>query len=138
LNVGTTEQNYALIKSLVDQITTSDLQTYIQDLQNFNTRYALSPNIDSARDYIISKFSATGCTITTQAFLAGNVTGGRTVYNVIGELKGKSVPEDVYILCAHYDSTSADGMNSAPGADDNATGCAALLACAKVLFDKGP
>lgn len=37
-------------------------------------------------------------------------------------------PEKIYLLCAHYDSMSNDPYNDAPGADDNASGVAALLA----------
>lgn len=40
------------------------------------------------------------------------------------------------ILCAHYDSFSNDPYNNAPGADDNASGVAALLLAAKYLTQK--
>ena len=49
--------------------------------------------------------------------------------NVIGTLQGKKTPAKVVILSAHYDSTD----NTCPGADDNATGVAAVLESARVL-----
>ena len=49
--------------------------------------------------------------------------------NVIGVLPGSSQPSERVLLSAHYDSTD----DTCPGADDNATGVAALLESARVL-----
>ncbi|MDY0280816.1 MAG: M28 family metallopeptidase [Salinivirgaceae bacterium] len=56
--------------------------------------------------------------------------------NVVGELSGTGNPEDVIILIAHLDSISDDAAGAAPGADDNASGCAALLSIAKAMSGK--
>jgi len=56
-----------------------------------------------------------------------------TWYNVEGTLRGISHPERVVVLCGHYDSISEDPWNLAPGAEDNASGTAALLEAATVL-----
>jgi Zn-dependent M28 family amino/carboxypeptidase len=53
--------------------------------------------------------------------------------NLIARLPGASRPEEVFIICAHYDSTSQNPYNWAPGADDNASGTAAVLTAARVL-----
>ena len=37
------------------------------------------------------------------------------------------------IVCAHYDSTSTQATTHAPGADDNASGTAAVMEMARVL-----
>ncbi|MBN2417102.1 M20/M25/M40 family metallo-hydrolase [bacterium] len=60
---------------------------------------------------------------------------GETFYNVIAEKPGTLDPDITYIICAHYDATnnSGDPMLAAPGADDNASGCAAVLEAARVL-----
>ncbi|MBN1314435.1 MAG: M28 family peptidase [Anaerolineales bacterium] len=51
--------------------------------------------------------------------------------NVIGQLTGASDPEDVFIICAHLDDMPPDSV--APGADDNASGSAAVLLAADIL-----
>ena len=52
-----------------------------------------------------------------------------TSKNVIGIKRGTKNPNTTVVLSAHYDSTD----RSCPGADDNATGTAALLESARVL-----
>jgi hypothetical protein len=53
--------------------------------------------------------------------------GGSQLYNLQADLVGKNASE-VVILGAHYDT-----MPYSPGADDNASGCAALIAIARSL-----
>jgi len=60
---------------------------------------------------------------------------GQKYYNIIVEKKGTDTPQDVYILCGHYDSSFDTGGDS-PGADDNASGTATLLEAARILADK--
>ncbi len=53
---------------------------------------------------------------------------GRTFPNIVGTLTGTTCPEKTLIVGAHY-----DGVSSGPGADDNASGVAAMLEVARVL-----
>jgi len=57
-------------------------------------------------------------------------------YNVEAVKKGVARPDEVYVLCGHYDSISEDPWNRAPGAEDNASGVAAVLEAATVLADR--
>jgi len=78
-------------------------------------------NNDLAADYLVQKFEQfNSLTITDQAFNSN----GR---NIIATQLGKTNPNDIYIICAHYDSV-ADYC-----ADDNATGTAAVLEAARIL-----
>jgi Zn-dependent M28 family amino/carboxypeptidase len=58
-----------------------------------------------------------------------------SVYNVIGVLKGKSLPNEYVIISAHYDHLGIDhkkeGDNIYNGANDNASGTTAVLALAE-------
>jgi photosystem II stability/assembly factor-like uncharacterized protein len=54
-------------------------------------------------------------------------------YNVVAELPGKTRPKKECLITAHYDDTSEDPMNSAPGADDNGSGTATVLTAANIL-----
>lgn len=63
---------------------------------------------------------------------------GRTLFNVEGELHGSN-PNEMVLVCAHFDSTASDDMDydprndPAPGADDDASGAAAVLAIAEIF-----
>ncbi len=56
---------------------------------------------------------------------------GITWKNIILDLPGSVTPQETILLTAHLDSTG--GSNNAPGADDNASGAAALLETARLL-----
>ncbi len=61
---------------------------------------------------------------------------GSEVRNVIAQQTGLTNPENVYMLIAHLDSTShvnGNPYNYAPGADDNASGSAALMRIAEIF-----
>ena len=78
-------------------------------------------NNDLAGDYLVEKFNAmNNLIITDQPFN----TNGR---NIIATQLGKTNPNDIYIICAHYDSVS-DYC-----ADDNASGTATVLEIARIL-----
>jgi photosystem II stability/assembly factor-like uncharacterized protein len=55
--------------------------------------------------------------------------------NVVATLPGTLRPDDIYIICGHYDNTSQTPNTYAPGADDNGTGTIATLEAARVLRD---
>jgi hypothetical protein len=55
----------------------------------------------------------------------------RTWHNIIVDLPGKELPNEVLILSAHFDAVAGS-----PGADDDGTGVAALLETARVLKDR--
>ncbi|MFZ1947570.1 MAG: M20/M25/M40 family metallo-hydrolase [bacterium] len=53
--------------------------------------------------------------------------------NVVATIPGTTNPEEIYIICGHYDDTSQIPYDYAPGADDNATGTIATVEAARVL-----
>ena len=56
-------------------------------------------------------------------------------YNVVATLPGKTEPGKECLITAHYDSRSETPYTYAPGADDNASGTAAVLTAAHILKD---
>jgi hypothetical protein len=62
-----------------------------------------------------------------------------TFYNIVGRLRGKSTGQGKFLITAHYDAIGCRTSNwrpetgPAPGADDNATGSAAVLELARIL-----
>ena len=107
----------------------SDLAT----LAGWN-RWTRGSQILSARDWLATTFAALdGVTVTTASFPVGANTG----WNVIARLPGRLQPNDWYVVGGHYDSTSESPSTAAPGAEDNASGCAGVLEMAR-LFSAHP
>jgi len=83
-------------------------------------------------DYdIVKKWIDEGKTVKVNVNIAGEFLIDLTSQNVIGKLKGETLPEEEIIVCAHYDSAY-----SSPGADDNASGVEAMLRVAENLVKK--
>lgn len=105
-----------------------DSQGYCNEL---GTRYSYATaELEKAAQYLSSQYAALGLTVTYDPFSYG----GYPMNNLVAELPGAGPDSDhIYILCAHYDSISRDPYNVAPGADDNASGSAAVLEAARIL-----
>ncbi len=80
--------------------------------------------LDAAAEYIERVFEEAGYAVVRQEFEAE----GFTVANVEAELAGTSKSAELVVVGAHYDS-----VVGSPGANDNATGVAALLEIARRL-----
>ncbi|MBN1638591.1 MAG: M20/M25/M40 family metallo-hydrolase, partial [Ignavibacteriales bacterium] len=139
------------IKQMIDSVSTDNLTNHIQILENaggHNSRVTFTPGNDSAVAYILREFEKVeGLTsIELDTFYistAQSPYNTQPLVNIVATIEGKTHPEKIYIIGAHYDC-SADKMPgwdtlwptiSAPGADDNATGVAALLEIARILTD---
>ena len=79
------------------------------------------PEHDLARDNIVAELEAAGLDVVLEPF----PHAGSTYYNVVATHWGTS--DEVLVLGAHFDSVDN------PGADDNATGTALVIECARVL-----
>jgi Zn-dependent M28 family amino/carboxypeptidase len=81
-------------------------------------------HLDAAADYIERELQAAGYTARSQPFRAA----GNACRNIEAELRGTALPDEIVVVGAHYDT-----VPGSPGADDNASGVAALLALARGL-----
>ena len=88
--------------------------------------------IDDAIDFLRQEFAAAGYTLIEQSFPAPL---GRTGLNLIASRPGTVHPDEVVVVGAHYDSISEMQTALAPGAEDNASGAAAVLHLAEVFAD---
>ncbi len=119
------------IESIVSLVSSSDLAAHVQSLQDFQTRYASTTNCESAGEALFSSCTALG--LDDVHFEPFTFSGSYMSRNVVAEKTGETYPKEVYIICSHYDSTSPSRLTLAPGADDNASGTAAVLEAAGVL-----
>jgi hypothetical protein len=116
-----------IIGTIVDSVSRENLRALVKVLQDFGTRRTHTPGCDAAEAFIFNYFGGQGL----RAFDTYNATHGARA--VVGELKGTNFPDDIVIVCAHMDSTSPEPDTLAPGADDNASGTAAVMEAARIL-----
>lgn len=137
--------------NLVSLIEADRLLFHIDSLQNFGTRHVNSPydrvdwGIGAAYRYLVAQFeqiraqSQGRLTVFSQPFTvdwAGVRSEGQ---NVVAFLSGTEAGAGTIIIGAHYDSITInfeDGSVPAPGANDNASGVAAMLELARVLSQR--
>ncbi len=141
------------IPKIVREIDARNVERTILKLVSFGTRNSLSaqddPNrgIGAARDFLYQEFlkvaeTAGGrMTVEKQSYLqekAQRVLIPTVITNVVATLKG-SQPESekrFYVVSGHYDSmcsSPTDEKCDAPGANDDASGTAAVLEMARVM-----
>lgn len=81
-------------------------------------------SLKRSADFIAQRFAAAGWTVKR----LGYPVRGITCENLEVERRGAKLPDEIVVIGAHYDS-----VVSSPGADDNASGVAALLALAEAM-----
>jgi hypothetical protein len=121
------------IVRLIDDVNATNLIGDITRLSAFPSRHAASSFSKAVREHIYSRFRAVGYSDTQLSYQAFPHPGTATQYNVLCGPKQFSKP--LILVCAHYDSTAdgPDKLTNAPGADDNASGVAALFELARLL-----
>jgi len=141
------------IGRIVREIDARNIERSIRKLVSFGTRNTLSaqddPNrgIGAARDWLFGEFSKAAeasegrMTVEKQTFeqaKAQRVPQPTMLTNVVATLKGTQ-PESaqrIYVVSGHYDSmcgSPTDAKCDAPGANDDASGTAAVLEMARVM-----
>jgi acetylornithine deacetylase/succinyl-diaminopimelate desuccinylase-like protein len=141
----------AEIQKIVAEINAKNIETTIRKLVSFGTRNTLSEQdnptrgIGAARDYLFAEFQkiSTDCgnclTVEKQTFLqpkANRIPEPTNLTNVIATLRGTTSPDRVYVVSGHYDSmctSPTDAKCDAPGANDDASGTAAVVELARVM-----
>ena len=129
-----------LTYKLTGDISEDTLRSYVQWLQDMGTRFALSDNHKSVAEKIRKRFIGLGYADTEiDSFMISktfrNVVYQQMQYNVIATLKGESTSDSVCIMGGHYDNylTTGDPFATIPGANDNASGVAAVMEVARVM-----
>jgi Zn-dependent M28 family amino/carboxypeptidase len=83
--------------------------------------------LDATAEYIEETLQAMGYAVSSQAY----TVRGTRVRNLEAVLRGTSLAEQIVLIGAHYDT-----VGGSPGANDNASGVAALLEIASLLAAK--
>lgn len=149
-----------VIPEIMKEVSPARVQQTIEKLVSFQTRSTLSVNnpdaatsdkgIVAARNWIKSEFErysadCGGCLeVKTDTFIEqprnakDRINKPTEIQNVYAVLKGTDPQQQnrIYLVTGHYDSRNLDIMNStdpAPGANDDGSGTAVSLECARVM-----
>lgn len=146
------------IQQMLKDISAQNIEASIRKLVSFGSRNTNSEQnnpargIGAARDWIFSEFEkiSRDCgnclQVEKQTYLQeamppprGRVPVDINITNVVATLKGTTDPERVYVVSGHYDSmctNPADAKCDSPGANDDASGTAAVIEMARVMSKK--
>jgi acetylornithine deacetylase/succinyl-diaminopimelate desuccinylase-like protein len=129
-----------LVSQMIGNVSPDVVNSYISGLSGesmvtvegapytITTRYTKSGiPLQKATQYVFEQLQNMGLITTFQDWAHASY-GGR---NVVGELRGAGLPEEIVLLTAHLDNLPNFG--TAPGADDNASGSAGLLTAAGIM-----
>jgi hypothetical protein len=121
-----------LIQEMVDSVSSDSILANVQRMQDFVTRYATHDSCFAAAEWICDKFVSYNMDSVyhdTFSFIFD------VPDNIVGIKNGTVFPESCYtVICGHYDATALN-PDLAPGADDNASGVAAVVEAARILKD---
>lgn len=108
----------------------------VEILAAFN-RYAPGPGIAAATAVVEDLFEAIeGLDVARESF--SYWSGGSVDAENVVATWDRGPASDVIVVGGHYDSTSQNTSSAAPGAEDNATGCAGVIELARVLTSLPP
>jgi len=140
------------LREALQEIDPRRIEASVRRLAAFGTRHTLSSQDDpvrgigAARDWIHAQFqtyaAASGGRMTAelqsyvQQPVPNRIPVATTITNVMATLRGDSAPNRTYVVSGHYDSrvtSLLDFTSDAPGANDDASGVAAVLELARVM-----
>jgi len=135
------------IAGKLPELTVEDIRTWDRRLsgeesvliggvaRELNSRYSWSTNGRRSEQYVFEQLQAMGYEPVYHSYTTPHDDVWR---NVIAEIPGRVDPDHLILVVGHLDSISyptSNAPNNAPGADDNGTGSASLLAMAELLKD---
>jgi hypothetical protein len=144
------------LRAILREIDPRRIEATIERLVAFGTRHTLSVQDDpargigAARDWLFEQFSAVAATsegrmtVEFQSFVqpvSSRIPAPTRITNLVATLRGSAAPDRIYVVTGHYDSRVSDVMDAvsdAPGADDDASGVAAVLELARVMATRRP
>ena len=124
----------AAILTLLAKLSPLAVEKRVKKLVSFGTRHSTSAGFASAVTWAREQLGGMGYSTALQDV---TVPGG-TARNLIANRAGTGTSRKLVLVTAHLDSINMrEGPTGpAPGADDNASGCAGLLEIAGVLKDR--
>jgi hypothetical protein len=153
LSAQTIIQRDAEIEKMVKEVSADSLKLYIKTMVAFGTRNTLSTQADArrgigaARNWVLAKFNefAKQSNGRLSAFIdtttlqpdGKRIDATTLLGNVVATLKGTD-PNDnrIFIISGHLDnmrSSPTERLGDAPGANDDGSGSASVIECARIM-----
>lgn len=149
----TTIYRDAEIEKMVSEVSKDSLESYIRKLVSFGTRNTLSTQTDTkrgigaARNWVLSRFNefakSAGGRLTAFMDTTTLQPNGQRVDkplllgNVVARLQGTDIHDDrIFLISGHLDNMRSNVMDrtgDAPGANDDASGVAAVIETARIM-----
>ena len=132
-----------IIYSVLDQVNSTKLKNWIDNLSYYQTRHTKSEYIENVAYWIKNEFqSICKGRVYFHTFTQIDQGISYNLKNIICNQEGSTSYDNdhLILISAHYDSREQDINKTnarAPGADDNASGVAAVLELARVLSKVG-
>ena len=141
------------IEQMVKEVSSDSLKSYIYQMVSLGTRNTLSTQTDpkrgigAARNWVLGKFNeftkqsngrlTAFIDTTTLQPDKRRIDTPTVLGNVMATLKGTN-PNDnrIFLISGHLDNmrtSPTDRIGDAPGANDDASGCAAVIECARIM-----
>jgi Zn-dependent M28 family amino/carboxypeptidase len=147
---GAASPEQPLLRDIATAPDAAQLKATIEALVGFGTRHTLSDTasskrgIGAARAFAQARFEQIGrdcggclaIVTPSQTVTGARVPKPAAIVDVVAIQRGTTDPERVIVLTGHIDSRVTDIMNvtaDAPGADDDASGVAAVIEAARIL-----
>jgi hypothetical protein len=145
------KRRQADVERIVAAVSPQRIEAYIRKLVSFQTRHTMSDTVSdtvgigAARRWIKSELERCGAGTRLQlAFdshitpVSARISRPTEIVNVVATLPGTqdAARERMYVVSGHYDSRNTDIMDAtgaAPGANDDASGTAAVMELACVM-----
>jgi leucyl aminopeptidase len=124
-------QTDPFVDKMVQAVSKQRVTDYVQTLQDFQTRHTYTQGNTDAGVWLYDFFTNLGIEVEYHQFTFGS----HTEYNIIARIQGKMAPDEIVAISGHFDSTSNNPYVLAPGADDDASGIAAVLETALIFKD---
>jgi len=113
------------IITMIESIDESLILGYLENLTDFRPRVTGTTACEEAGDYIYDEFQDMGLEVRYHEWSYS----GYSDRNIEATLEGTNETSDeIYIICAHYDS-----VPTSPGADDDGSGTVAVMAAAYIM-----
>jgi hypothetical protein len=113
------------IVDLITQIDESMILGYLQNLTSFGPRVTGETGCVLAAEYLYNEFESMGLAVQYHNWVYGAYNSNNVEATLLGN---DPTSDDIYIICGHYDT-----VPGSPGADDDGSGVAAVLAAAEVM-----
>lgn len=124
-----------MVSEIIGQLSEDSLKAHIQNLQDFQTRLCITPQFFESAFWVAAKYESYGLeSIAVDTFDFTFYGNPYQSANVQAELPGTLSEPGIVLITGHLDAiTYTSPYEFAPGADDNASGCATVLEAARIL-----